>query len=48
MYPVAVVLQYITQYNTQKTQNITYTLKTIHNTKITNTMHKIKQEYKAI
>jgi hypothetical protein len=36
-------IQYI-----QKTQNNTYTLKTIHNTKITNTMHKRKQEYKAI
>jgi type IV secretory pathway TrbL component len=31
------------QYNTQKT----YTLKTIHNAIITNTMHKRKQEYKA-
>jgi hypothetical protein len=39
MYPVAVVLQYTIQsntilYNTQKTQNNTYTLKTIHHTKI--------------
>jgi hypothetical protein len=33
MYPVAVVLQYT------KTQNNTYTLKTIDNTKITNTVH---------
>ena len=39
MYPVAVVLQY----NTQKTQNNTYTLKTIHTTIITNT---ITQNYK--
>jgi tartrate dehydratase alpha subunit/fumarate hydratase class I-like protein len=39
MYPVAVVLQY----NTQKTQNNTYTLKTIHNAIITNT---ITQNYK--
>jgi hypothetical protein len=42
MYPVAVVLQYIYNtilYNTQKTQNNTYTLKTTHNTKITNTVH---------
>jgi hypothetical protein len=31
------------QYNTQKTQNNTYTLKRIHNTKITNT---ITQNYK--
>jgi hypothetical protein len=31
------------QYNTQKTQNNTYTLKIIHNTKITN---KITQNYK--
>jgi hypothetical protein len=38
MYPVAVVLQYKIQYNTQKTQNNKYTLKTIHNTKITNTI----------
>jgi hypothetical protein len=44
MYPVAVVIQY----NTQKIQNNTCTLKTIHNTKITNTMHERKQEYKAI
>ena len=45
MYPVAVTLQYTIQYNTiqyntqkthKKTQNNTYTLKTIHNTKITN------------
>jgi hypothetical protein len=50
MYPVAVVLQYkyIIQYNTilyntQKTQNNTYTLKTIHNTKTTS---KITQNYK--
>ena len=51
MYPVAVVLQYSIQYNkiqytkkkTQKTQNNTYTLKTIHNTIITNT---ITQNYK--
>jgi anionic cell wall polymer biosynthesis LytR-Cps2A-Psr (LCP) family protein len=33
------------QYNAKKK---TYTLKTIHNTKITNTIHKRKQEYKAI
>jgi hypothetical protein len=33
---MAVVLQYTIQYNTQKTQNNTYTLKTIHNTQITN------------
>jgi hypothetical protein len=39
MYPVAVVLQY----NTQKTQNNTYTLKTIHNTIITNI---VTQNYK--
>jgi hypothetical protein len=39
MYPVAVILQY----NRQKTQNNTYTLKIIHNTKITNT---ITQNYK--
>jgi hypothetical protein len=32
MYPVAVVLQYT------KKQNNTYTLKTIHDTKITNTI----------
>jgi hypothetical protein len=47
MYPVAVVLQYTIQYNTiqyntiqytQKTQDNTYTLETIHNTKITNTV----------
>jgi hypothetical protein len=31
-----------------KTQNNTYTLKRIHNTKITNIMHKRKQEYKVI
>jgi phosphoribosylformylglycinamidine (FGAM) synthase PurS component len=43
MYPVAVVLQYTIQYNTQKTQNNTYTLETIHNTKITNP---ITQNYK--
>jgi hypothetical protein len=44
MYPVAVVLQYNKiLYNTQKTQNNTYTLKIIHNTKITNT---ITQNYK--
>jgi hypothetical protein len=43
MYPVAVVLQYTIQYNIQKTQNNTYTLKTIHNTKITNT---ITENYK--
>jgi hypothetical protein len=42
MYPVAVVLQYAIQYNTQKTQNNTYTLKTTHNTIITN----ITQNYK--
>jgi hypothetical protein len=29
---------HITQYNIQKTQNKTFTLKTIHNTKITNTI----------
>jgi hypothetical protein len=42
---VAVVQQYTIQYNTQKTkkQNNTYTLKTIHNTIITNT---ITQNYK--
>jgi hypothetical protein len=43
MYPVAVVLQYTIQYKTikynkQKTQNNTYTLKTIHNAIITNTI----------
>jgi hypothetical protein len=50
MYPVAVVLQYTYTiqynkilYNTQKTQNNTYTLKTIHNTKIKYT---ITQNYK--
>jgi hypothetical protein len=54
MYPVAVVLQYTVQYiQYTKTQNNTYTLKTIHNAIITNknnpnTMHKRKQEYKAI
>jgi hypothetical protein len=42
MYPVAVVLQYNTilyyaiLYYTQKTQNNTYTIKTIQNTKINN------------
>ena len=37
MYPVAVILQYTIQYNTiqYNTQNNTYTLKIIHNTKIT-------------
>jgi hypothetical protein len=34
MYPVAVVLQYTIKYNTQKTQNNTYTLKTIHKQKL--------------
>jgi hypothetical protein len=46
MYPVAVILQYTIQYNTQKTQqtqNNTHTLKTIYNSKITNT---ITQNYK--
>jgi hypothetical protein len=47
MYPVAVVLQCTIhktiQYNAQKTQNNTYTLKTIHNTIITNT---VTQNYK--
>ena len=43
MYPVAVVLQYTIQYNTQKTQNNTSTLKTIHNTKI---IKRITQNYK--
>jgi hypothetical protein len=45
MYPVAAVLQYTMQYNTihRKTQNNTYTLKTIHTTIITNT---ITQNYK--
>jgi hypothetical protein len=41
MYPVAIhnTVQYNTKlYYTQKTQNNTHTLKTIH-TKITNTMH---------
>ena len=64
MYPVAVVLHYTIQYNTIhnkhkiKTQNNTYTLKTIHNQNNTqrnnykhdntNTMHERKQKYKAI
>jgi hypothetical protein len=48
MYKVAVVLQYILQYNKintiqYNTQNNTYTLKTIHNAIITNT---ITQNYK--
>ena len=50
MYSVAVVLQYTIQYNTihkkhKIIQNNTYTLKTIHNTIITNT---ITQNYKHI
>jgi hypothetical protein len=46
MYPVAVVLQYSIQYYTMhytKKHN-TYTLKTIHNTKITNTVTKLKTQ----
>jgi hypothetical protein len=44
MYPVAVVLQYTVQYNTQKTQNNTYTLKTIHNTITQNYKHNAQKE----
>jgi hypothetical protein len=55
MYPMAVILQYKIQYNTQK-HKITHTHSKQYTTqklqtqehKITNTMHQRKQEYKAI